>query len=46
MAAQVNLKCHWDDPTLHTEGLPMHILWKLRDTAQVTSIGRSCVTKS
>lgn len=46
MAAQVTLKCYWDDPKLHSEGPPMYILWKLRDSGQVTSVGRTFVTKS
>ncbi|CAH1118858.1 unnamed protein product [Phaedon cochleariae] len=46
MAAQVRLRCLWDEPGLHSEGLPMYLQWKVRDTAQMTSGGRNLITKS
>lgn len=46
MAAQVRLRCHWDEPGLHTEGPPMYILWKTRDTSQFNSNGKSLITKT
>ncbi|XP_056633032.1 DENN domain-containing protein Crag isoform X2 [Diorhabda sublineata] len=46
MAAQVRLRCFWDEPGLHTEGPPMYILWKMRDTLQFNSNGKSLITKT
>ncbi|CAG9857977.1 unnamed protein product [Phyllotreta striolata] len=45
MAAQVRIRCHWDEPGLHAEGPPMYILWKTRDTSQFNSNGTSLITK-
>lgn len=46
MAAQVSLRCFWDDPSLHPESPPMYILWQLRDTSQINVGARNSVTKS
>nr|CAH7749959.1 unnamed protein product [Callosobruchus chinensis] len=46
LAAQVSLRCHWDQPCLHTDGPPMYTLWKLRDTSHINSSGKSRITKS
>lgn len=27
----VCVKCMWDDPRLHMDGLPLYILWQRRD---------------
>ncbi|KAG5889364.1 hypothetical protein JTB14_009157 [Gonioctena quinquepunctata] len=41
MAAQVSIRCLWDEPGLHTESLPMYALWKIRDTTQINYVGRN-----
>ncbi|XP_072394333.1 DENN domain-containing protein Crag isoform X1 [Diabrotica undecimpunctata] len=46
LAAQVHLRCHWDEPGLHIDGPPMYMLWKMRDTSQFNSNGRSLITKT
>lgn len=43
LAAQVLVKCLWDEPSLHNDRPPMYILWKLRDTQ---STHKNIVTKS
>ncbi|ERL87686.1 hypothetical protein D910_05076 [Dendroctonus ponderosae] len=40
------VKCVWDEPKFHSEGPPMYILWRLRDSNQIISMDRSKVTKS
>lgn len=46
MAAQVSLRCYWDEPRLYPEGPPMYILWKLRDTSQASNGGRNIISKA
>ncbi|CAH1134526.1 unnamed protein product [Ceutorhynchus assimilis] len=46
LAARVRVKCLWDEPKFHSEGPPMYILWRLRDSNQIISMDRSRVTKS
>nr|XP_023017327.1 DENN domain-containing protein 4C isoform X2 [Leptinotarsa decemlineata] len=44
LAAQVRIRCLWDEPGLHLEGPPMYTLWKMRDTIQMNSSGRNTKT--
>lgn len=48
LAAQVCVKCMWDEPRLYSERPPMYVLWKLRDTStsQLGSSLKNVVTKS
>ncbi|XP_060525748.1 DENN domain-containing protein Crag isoform X2 [Cylas formicarius] len=46
MAAQVKVRCMWDEPRYHAEGPPMYVLWKLRDSNQIISMDRRKITKS
>ncbi|XP_066252860.1 DENN domain-containing protein Crag isoform X1 [Euwallacea similis] len=46
LSARVRVKCLWDEPKFHTEGPPMYILWRLRDTNQMLSRDRAKITKS
>ncbi|XP_018574425.1 DENN domain-containing protein 4C isoform X2 [Anoplophora glabripennis] len=46
MAAQVSLRCLWDDPHLHSESAPMYVLWQLRDTSQKIAGNKNAITKS
>ncbi|XP_064212569.1 DENN domain-containing protein Crag isoform X3 [Tribolium castaneum] len=43
LAAQVCVRCLWDDPRLYSERPPMYTFWRLRDASQ---INKNIVTKS
>ncbi|KAL1505338.1 hypothetical protein ABEB36_004927 [Hypothenemus hampei] len=46
LAARVRVKCLWDEPKFHSDGPPMYVLWRLRDTNHIISTDRSRITKS
>ncbi|KAJ3666052.1 hypothetical protein Zmor_001507 [Zophobas morio] len=46
LAAQVCVKCLWDEPRLYIERPPMYILWKVKDASQLSSSYKNNVSKS